>query len=400
MLHTEVKSNPNAVAEIEINYSTKGFSISDNCGGIDYQMAKSEIFNFGHDADYHENSKYQLGVYGIGMKRAIFKIGDYFKVESQSKVDGFCTEVDSLKDWVEHDSSIDDWTFPIKKLDKAKSKSAAGTKVTIKKLRKEVQSIFEDDTFHKRIISDIAKTYALFLNRYVNVTVNNEMVHPISIPFGGSDELKPAYKKNSYNGVEVHLMASIAKKGEKGDWKAESAGWYVACNGRLVLTANKDELTGWGGGTLPSFVSKFRPFVGLALFQSENPYSLPWTTTKRGLNRESHIYQKVRNEMQLISRPVISFLNKMYPDEPKEAVAHREAAEKIQEISIQKLSNTERIFEVNPEVLKRVKDTVRVQYSAKLSEIEKIRKHLNNPKITYSKIGLLTFHEYLIRENL
>ena len=57
---------------IRVVFDDKQFLISDNCGGIDYQYALDDVFNFGHST---ERSNEYLGVYGVGMKRALFKMG-------------------------------------------------------------------------------------------------------------------------------------------------------------------------------------------------------------------------------------------------------------------------------------------------------------------------------------
>jgi hypothetical protein len=73
--------------KVEVSYSTDHFSIKDECGGIGLEMAKNEIFTFGHDPK--STTKGNLGVYGIGLKRAIFKLGDDFSMESHTAKDGF-----------------------------------------------------------------------------------------------------------------------------------------------------------------------------------------------------------------------------------------------------------------------------------------------------------------------
>lgn len=57
---------------IRIEFDSNHFKISDNCGGIDYQYALDDVFNFGHSTT---RSNEYLGVYGVGMKRALFKMG-------------------------------------------------------------------------------------------------------------------------------------------------------------------------------------------------------------------------------------------------------------------------------------------------------------------------------------
>lgn len=382
---------------IKVNFSEKSFSISDNCGGISYTFAHNGVFNFGYGQDYYiENSKSGLGVYGVGLKRAIFKVGDYFRMESHTEKDGFLTEVDSLRKWAERDEAIEDWTFPIEKLESAKSDKTAGTKLTIKYLREEVKTAIADVLFVTRLHNEVARVFALFLESHVRVYINDEVVHPLPIPFGESDEVKAGFKKYEEDGVHVSLYVSLAKRGLKGEWKSEQAGWYIACNGRLVVTANKDDLTGWGSGSLPSYHSKYRGFVGLALFSSSSAYALPWTTTKRGINLESLVYQKIKIKMREIARPVLSFLDRMYPGDLRDMIHQREIADSIEDSDVRKISGrAQSVFKVTPGKVIPIKTTVRIQYNAKKIDIEKVRKFLRDPHLSYSEIGRITFDDYV-----
>ena len=93
----------------------------------------------------------------------------------------------------------------------------------------------------------------------------------VDVPFGGSKEIEPGISKLEQEGVKVTLLASLAPKEKR---THELAGWYVLCNGRVVVSADKTDLTGWGVG-LPAFHSKYRGFAGVALFVSEDPDRLP-----------------------------------------------------------------------------------------------------------------------------
>jgi hypothetical protein len=239
---------------------------------------------------------------------------------------------------------------------------------------------------HRRLVKEIAKVYGLFLERYVRVTLNDYVIEPIDLQFGKSDEMKPANKTITVKNVSVQLMAGISDRSEENQWGAEQAGWYIACNGRLVVVADKTELTGWGGGALPQYHSKFRRFLGIALFQSADPMLLPWRTTKRGLNQESLVFQKVRNDMRLVTRDVITFLDKLYQSEPAESLAERHIVEKVQAINIRTLSTSAASeFDVSPNRHRKEKTTARIQYDAEIDQINAIRKQMKNHKLSYRR---------------
>lgn len=386
---------------VSVDYTDRQFKIKDNCGGISLQQAKTEVFNFGHSSENHNETQYhQLGVYGVGLKRALFKIGRNFKMTSQTEDDGFETTVD-LEEWIKHDSKLEDWTFPLSQIKQAKSALLAGTHITIKRLRDEVKTAMADPTFEGRLRKTIAHTYALFLGRYIQVKVNGRNIDPLPIPIGGSQEVEPSRSTFEEDGVHVLLIASVASRNANQQWTQDQAGWYIACNGRLVIIADKTVLTGWGTGALPAFHSKYRGFVGLALFQSNNPMKLPWRTTKSGLNQEARIYQIARNKMNMTARPITSFLDKMYPSEPKPENWARDVADKVTQVDVRQLAHKQpSTFKVTPDKKLARKTTVRVQFNAEKADVERVKKHLRRPDMGAGAVGKHTFNEYITNEGL
>jgi hypothetical protein len=380
---------------VNLEVSDKKVLITDNCGGIPLKDAQEEVFNFGHSPTYDtEGKKVRLGVYGVGMKRALFKIGTAFEVTSKTVNDGFIVKVD-LNEWMAQDS-LRQWTFPLMPIDKAKSIQTAGTTIKISPLRENARVAINDGRFKSRVLTEVGRAYALFLERFVTVQFASEKIKPMQIPFGASKEITPAFKELNCDGVTIHLFASLAKRDARNEWPAEQAGWYVACNGRLVVAADKTDLTGWGV-SLPEFhTGKYRGFVGLALFSSDDPLKLPWTTKKSGLNRESLVFQRVRHEMVAVSRPIISFLNKMYPSDVPEELQQRALADAVEFVDVRSIAKgTQTSFDVHPQKPTKEKTTVRIQFNAEKDDVEKVRKHLRRPGMSYKEVGEIAFREYL-----
>lgn len=64
---------------IKISMSQDKFIIEDNCGGIDIETAQKYAFQFGRSSDRENDLHgYFTGIFGIGMKRALFKLGKKF----------------------------------------------------------------------------------------------------------------------------------------------------------------------------------------------------------------------------------------------------------------------------------------------------------------------------------
>lgn len=380
---------------IAVTYSSDEFVIRDNCGGIDFKLAQQEIFNFGHASD-HSPDHTALGVYGIGMKRALFKIGRHFRVESRTPRRGFVVD-QNLDEWMEHDDKIEDWRFKMKEV--AGDSSGRGfTEIRITQIRPEIKTRLKDNTFQRLIYKLISQAYALFLGRQVNVTVNSEVVEPSFIPIGEDDKAKVGFKRFTEGGVSVQLLAGLAVRGERGEWQAEKAGWYVACNGRMVLFADKTELSGWGS-LFSAFVSKYRGFVGVAFFLSDDPLKLPWTTTKRGINRESEIFLAARNEMLALSRPVLRFLDQMYQkDDPGEKHS-RDVADRVKKVDVKALTAREDSLFVSDVRKSKRAEVTRIQYDVDSRLLTAVKKHIGKP-LSPNKIGLHTFDYFVEAEGV
>ena len=382
-----------SLPSISISFSEREFKIVDKCGGIPRNIALTEVFNFGHTSNPVGG---QLGAYGIGLKRAIFKIGNEVEIQSRTVKDGFETSI-TISEWAEKDDDIEDWTIPLYFIDGVASLKQAGTAITIKDLRPEVRMRLREGSIEKILRDRISQAYALFLERYVRVSLNNEVVEPDSIPIGGSNEVEVAKQEFEEGDVKVTLMASLAARNANDEWPLERGGWSVLCKGRVVVSADKTDLTGWGVGS-PQFHYKYRGFVGVAFFQSDDPLSLPWTTTKRGLNRESPVYQKARNLMSGIARPVITFLNNMYPSEAAEQTRERQIAKGIQKIDIRAIAvKPPTVFKVLPPKNPTPR-TVTIQFKAKIQDVERIKKCLREPTMSASRVGEHTFKHFLEKE--
>src|SRR5262245_19792638 len=72
---------------VAIRMSSDGFSIEDNCGGIAIEDAKTRVFRFGDPQMRAKEAG--LSVYGIGMKRAFFKLGEIIRVQSATDTERF-----------------------------------------------------------------------------------------------------------------------------------------------------------------------------------------------------------------------------------------------------------------------------------------------------------------------
>lgn len=291
------------------------FSIADNCGGISRKTAETYAFRFGppeESSDREETNLPTVGIYGIGMKRAIFKMGLEAEIVSRtSKGDAFRVAVPD--NWIE----TPDWEFELRDIEESEfPELGCGTKITISKLNEETKREFSTENFKNSLRLALSKHFSIVLQRGFELTVNGEAIEAervsflFSEPSSGGERYAPYIYNANIQGVEVRLIVGFYGKTtipdetvmeEEAQGKPRSsdeAGWTVVCNDRVVLYNNRDHLTGWGEAGVPKYHTQFIGIKGMVIFRSDKPDLLPTTTSKRGIDQNSALYSRVKDKMR------------------------------------------------------------------------------------------------------
>lgn len=305
--------------EVTIQLSNKSFSIGDNCGGFSLTVAKEYAFRFGRPkgATFVQHS---IGRFGVGMKRALFKMGRSFTVESKKKKDHFLIGVD-VDTWLK---TPEEWDFSyVEKEDippkDKKLLNGDGTYITVTDLYQNIASDFADDVF----LNDLEKEISLALNfsllKGLVVKLNGKSVIRKDISFLWGKNLKPFYEeiKVPKESVIIKIFCGI------GEPQPSIAGWYIFCNDRLVLEADKSYTTGWkeakeDESSVIKYHNKFAMFRGVVIFDSQDSSKLPMTTTKTGIDAGHPIYKSTRPKMLTAMKQVLTYLNKIDDKEERD----------------------------------------------------------------------------------
>jgi hypothetical protein len=89
----------------------------------------------------------------------------------------------------------------------------------------------------------VAATYSLFADKIVTLTINKEPVAGTPLTVTEAAEIDDF----EVTGCRVRVIATLMPgQQDGGGWRSEEAGWYVLCNGRTVVAADKTQRTGWG----------------------------------------------------------------------------------------------------------------------------------------------------------
>ena len=298
--------------KIELNAKNGYFKIADNCGGIPVAVARDYAFCFGRP-EGSENTPHSVGLFGIGMKRALFKLGKKFRVESVTSTSSFTMEVD-VERWKKHDKEgrESDWAFEFDKFreDEEHPEDKWGTIITVTELHKDVQESLGMDNDVSELIEELQMEHLYNIDKGLKIQVQEQRLEAKQLELLTSEEIKPAYWENSDSPLHIRIYAGVSEQ------ESSNTGWYIFCNNRLVVGPEK--MLGWGTKKpflIPEYHSQFYRFRGYVLLKAENPKYLPWNTAKNGMDEDSGAYKTIFQQIVYLMRSVIDFLNKLHDEQ-------------------------------------------------------------------------------------
>lgn len=400
----------------KISFDGKHFSISDNCGGIPKKLY-SYAFRMGRSKERSlELDKGTVGVFGIGMKRAVFKIGESCTISTQNGSDRNVFTI--TPEWLKDDASKNSWSIPYKKM--AKKMDRDGTTIEVKNLRDGVAKRFTDeiDAFQGELETKIATHYAYILEKGFRVTINGVEVvsRPVKLFFDPGEHskrfgLQPYIFQGTIEGVEVFLAVGFTRNipdqteldeelaGKKKN-SSKIGGWTVLCNDRAVLSNDHTEQTGWGETGVPRYHTQFIAISGIVSFKSDDASKLPTTTTKRGIDGASTLYLKVKNKMREGTRIFIDFTNGWkgrsaevaeYFEKAGQPIALSQIAERAKALSFSTTSGSvvgKQYKPMLPAPKRLPTDTQRISFVKTVKEIRRVAEYLfDDADVKPSKVG-------------
>lgn len=298
---------------INIDFDESHFCIDDNCGGIPLEIARDYAFRFGRAVGAVPIAG-SIGQFGVGMKRALFSFGRYYVIESITESHWFRLEVD-LDEWINWES----WDFVLKDYGPNTEGRRVGTRIEVTKLTPDAARQFSLSSFRVRVENEIKQKHRFFVAQGLAIKVGGVTIPREEWQLYADDSFKPEYQKKVYSTegaspVSVRIYAGVGRS------SPSDAGWYVICNGRLILNGEKTEKTGWGWESadtdesdspseVPRYHNQYARFRGYVLFDSDDAGRLPWNTTKTDIDPDAPIWLDTRDIMAIMMRPVINFLN-------------------------------------------------------------------------------------------
>lgn len=278
------------------------FELRDNCGGIPDSHIDG-AFRLGRPSIDLDGTLPTIGMYGIGMKRAIFKMARDATVISRSDDRAVAVRYDS--NWLNPES--DNWDLSFQELE---STAERGVEIRIASLKEDIGRRFQSETFLDELRDKLGQHFAYIMGRGFSIVLNGAPVVPETVQLILSSKIQPYDYEATVDGVRIHVTVGFyrnltrqAELEEATDPEAtdptgrsiDEAGITVICNDRVVIMSDRTTITGWGLSSTPRYHPQFRAISGLITFYSNDAKRLPISTTKRDLDTDSEVYTQARN---------------------------------------------------------------------------------------------------------
>lgn len=399
--------------EIELDTVKGHFTINDNCGGIPVDIAREHAFRFGRSQLKARHTKHSVGVFGIGMKRALFKLGKKFKVVSVSKDSSFDMHVD-VNQWKDLKvNDIESWQFAFDNYEEGLKKeypeTERGTKITVTDLNDDVIESFKTDQDMDELIKELEREHLYSIDKGLKITINKRTLKATELNLLVSKDIKPAIWESTTGKVKVRIIVGISDQEKYGP----SGGWYIFGNNRLILGPDHTDKTGWGAKKpirIPEYHPQFYRFRGFVFLSAEDPRELPWNTSKTNMDLDSPIYRTVLQQMIVMMRNVIDFLNRLHDERnhfekgliktlPLQKSIENTTSYELNTVVATKKHTVKEVFSY-PEPAERVAPNkprsiyIRFEISSKESEL--IKEYFDSDNL--SEIGREVFDYFLARE--
>jgi hypothetical protein len=394
---------------------SEAFEIIDNCGGIDLTTARNKAFRFGRGEGY-TGVPGSVGEFGVGMKRALFKLGRAFQVMSRTETTSFFLDVD-VDDWAKEEGP---WTF---RLQEAKSGLSApedgwtGTKVRVTRLHDTVRQDFKNPLVTGQLREQLRLRHQGAIKEEMAISLNDETLDPFLPALLSGTKFQPlnkSYTLQQPDGqVYVRIAAGIVAPPRQretfiDEGRAENftdtgdAGWWVFCNDRLLLMRDRSRETGWGNGAA-AYHPQYRLFRGYVFLTAANTKLLPWNTTKTGVDQDSRVWRQVQSDLKIALAEIQSVINRLKAEredstdtsDPDQA-PFTHALANTTSTPLNKLEPRDTVLAPPPKRRRRRSNLKKIQYSVEVPRFIEVANDLGTANA--SEIGRQTFDYFYDRE--
>lgn len=267
--------------EIDLTIDQNKIEIVDNCFGIEEHLLTEKAFRLGA----RSNEGFSIGIYGVGLIRAFWKLANSGEMVTDTGDQAYRLR------FSKHDVLKDD----APKIPASILKTSGGprTALVFDNLTEDSVFYFSDVELIEDLKVRISQVYGLCIRKNLSITVNGDSI-PEFGPMLRSDveKLRSSLSFRTTDGVSVEIQTGVHEgytfDGEDNYSRQNNTtltsefGWYVVCNDRIVLLADRTRKVGW----TETWHSEYNGFLGWVFFKSDDAEKLPWDTTKTDISLE------------------------------------------------------------------------------------------------------------------
>jgi hypothetical protein len=297
---------------ITVRIDDDSVRILDNGCGINEAVLKRRAFYTGRASEH----SYGIGYYGVGLKRALFKIGTNYAISTDDESHSYKKTFDT--------NSLGGSTSEKLSLDVFQSKKRKRTLFSVSKLHAPVKYDIDSQSWFDNAVLELETRYALYIQKGLKIKIYNAKNHlrkeiKSQVPRLRETTLVPPSKKVIQEG-EVNIYVESGIHGDyrfpkepdynltKNKTLTDSFGLYFICNDRVIVSASTEKKHGWK----TKWHSEYNGFICLVRFVSEKAGLLPWNTAKTALKTDSTIFLKVRDIITPIANQYRSDIKARY----------------------------------------------------------------------------------------
>lgn len=294
--------------------------VLDNCSGIDREtLSKRALYT--NKPSHHE---YGIGLYGIGLKRSMLKMGTNFSFYVDNGVEGFKSRFNNRGIGGGQEAPV--------YADAVPSKGRTKTLFSVSNIKNEIKNDFHNPRWFSNAVREFSLRYAIYISKgfkiilhHVKNKIRNE-IPGIAPSLRTQCKFPPTQEVVKFEGVDVIIETGIHSDytfpGEENYSRATNIkltdffGIYFSCNDRVIVSASTEKSHGWK----TKWHSEYNGYVCWVKFVSKDAGRLPWNTAKTGLRTDSSLFLEVRDRLQPIADNYRSLIKQRYSLKKTKAV--------------------------------------------------------------------------------
>lgn len=266
---------------IDITVSRDHIEIVDNCFGIEEHLLTRKAFRLGA----RSNEDFSIGIYGVGLVRAFWKLANSGELITDTGDKAYrlrFSKQDVLKD--------DAPKIPAAVL---ASDGGPETRLVLGNLTESAAHFVSDEERLEFLKARISQVYGLCIRKKLKITVNEDPIPEFGPRLRADvEKMRGSYIYRTQDGVDVEIQTGVHQdylfsselghSAEHNRKLTDEFGWYVVCNDRIVLIADRSRKVGW----TETWHSEYNGFLGWVFFKCADAEKLPWDSTKTDISLE------------------------------------------------------------------------------------------------------------------